>query len=67
MKLIITKPLSSPEKVEWLKGMKEELESMKTNKVLDLVDLSKERKAIGNNWNLKVKHKLDGSIDRQKA
>ena len=48
MKLIITKPLSSPEKVEWLKGMKEELESMKTNKVLDLVDLSKERKAIEN-------------------
>jgi len=62
----VTEALSSPEKDEWLKAKKEELESMKTNKVLDLFDLPKERKAIGNKWILKVKRKLDGSIERHK-
>ena len=39
----VTKPLSIPKRDEWLKAMKEELESMKTNKVWTLVDLPKER------------------------
>ncbi|KAH0720233.1 hypothetical protein KY284_005263 [Solanum tuberosum] len=43
----VIEALSRPERDEWLKAMKEELESMKTNKVCDLVDLPKERKAIG--------------------
>jgi len=63
----VTEALSRPERDEWLKSMKEELESMKTNKVWDLVDLPKERKAIGNKWILKVKRKSDGSIERHKA
>ncbi|KAH0671590.1 hypothetical protein KY289_026083 [Solanum tuberosum] len=37
----VTDALSSPERDEWLKVTKEELESMKTNKVWDLVDLPK--------------------------
>jgi len=63
----VTEALSSSKRDEWLKAMKEELESMKTNKVWDLVDLPKERKAIGNKWILKVKRKSDGSIERHKA
>ena len=47
--------------------MKEELESMKSNKIWDLVDLPKERKTIGNKWILKVTRKSNGSIERTKA
>ncbi|XP_070039882.1 putative mitochondrial protein AtMg00820 [Nicotiana tabacum] len=59
--------LSHPEKNEWMKVMKEELESIKTNKVWDLVDLPLGYKAIGNKRVLKVKHKMDGSIKIYKA
>ena len=34
---------------------------------MDLIDLPKERKTIGNKWILKVKRKSDGSIERHKA
>lgn len=63
----VNEALSSPRKDECMKAMKEELESMKTNKVWDLVDLPPRRRAIGNKWFLKVKHKADGSIERYKA
>ncbi|XP_070020691.1 uncharacterized mitochondrial protein AtMg00820-like [Nicotiana sylvestris] len=63
----VTEALSSPRKDEWMKAMKEELESMKTNKVWDLVELPLGRRAIGNKWVLKVKRKADGSIERYKA
>ena len=57
-----TEALSRPEREKWLKAKKEELESIETKRVWDLVDLPKERKAIRNKWILKVKCKLDGSI-----
>ena len=47
--------------------MDEEIESMKSNKVWKLVDLPIGRKAIGNKWILKIKCKVDGSIERFKA
>ena len=47
--------------------MNDEMESMKTNKVWDLVDLLLGWKAIGNKWVLKIKHKADGSIEMNKA
>src|SRR4051812_23176779 len=47
--------------------MREELETMWTNHVWDLVDLPTGCKAIGNKWVLKIKHNSDGSIDRYKA
>ena len=47
--------------------MEEEIESMKVNQVWSLVDLSLDRKEIGNKWILKIKRKADGSIDRYKA
>ena len=47
--------------------MNDEMESMRTNQVLDLVDLPSGRKAIGNKWVLKIKCKADGSIERNKA
>ena len=48
-------------------AMEEELESMRVNQVWELVDLPEGRRAIGNKWVLKVKHKADGSVERFKA
>ena len=47
--------------------MKEEMESMRSNQVWELVDLSKGCKASGNKWVLKIKLKADGTIDKYKA
>ena len=59
--------LSSSINDEWMKAMNDEMESMRTNQVWDLVDLPSVRKAIGNKWVLKIKPKADGSIERYKT
>ncbi|XP_052188824.1 uncharacterized mitochondrial protein AtMg00820-like [Diospyros lotus] len=59
--------LTSLNQDQWLITMKEEMDSMDKNKVWELVDLPLNRKAIGNKWVLKVKHRADGSIDKYKA
>jgi hypothetical protein len=48
-------------------AMKDEMESMRTNQVWELVDLPLRRKSIGNKWVLKIKRKVDNSIDKYKA
>ena len=47
--------------------MNDEMESIRTNQVWDLVDLPLGRKAIGNKWVLKIKRRANGSIKRYKA
>src|SRR5438045_9399076 len=59
--------LSLPNANKWKAAMQEELESMWTNQVWDLVDLPAGRKTIGNKWVLKIKRNSDGSIERYKA
>ena len=44
----INEALFGPEAKEWIKAMEEEMESMKTNQVWDLVDLLPGRRSIGN-------------------
>ena len=44
--------------------MKEEMSSMATNKVWQLVDLPSEHKAIGTRWVPKVKRKAGGNKAR---
>ena len=63
----VTEALSGPDKENWTKVMEEEMESMRSNQVWELVDLPKGRKAIGNKWVLKIKRKADGTIDKYKA
>ena len=63
----VQEALSSSISDEWMKAMNDEMESMKTNQVWDLVDVPSGRKAIGNKWVLKIKRKVDGSIERYKA
>ena len=48
-------------------AIKDEMGSMARNKVWKLVDLSPQRKSIGNNWVFKIKRQADGSIDKFKA
>ena len=47
--------------------MEEKIESMNDTQVWDLVDLPPGRRSIGNKWILKIKRKVDGSIERYKA
>uniref|UniRef100_A0A2N9FKV1 Integrase catalytic domain-containing protein n=1 Tax=Fagus sylvatica TaxID=28930 RepID=A0A2N9FKV1_FAGSY len=61
------KAMSSLACNEWIIAMKDEMKSMRTNQVWELVDLPLERKSIGNKWVLKIKRKADGSIDKYKV
>ena len=63
----IKEAISSPEKLQWEKAMEAEMNLLKENKVWDLVELPKGRKAIGSKWVYKVKTRADGSIERYKA
>ena len=63
----IQQALFGPKAKEWFEAMKEEMNSMESNRVWDLVDLRPGRKIIGNKWVLNIKHKADGKIDRYKA
>jgi hypothetical protein len=59
--------ISYPTSNEWMKAMNEEIESIRTNQAWDLVDFLLGCKAIENKWALKIKHKVDCSIERYKA
>ena len=59
MLYLVTKPK--------IQAMEEEIESMKTNQVWDLVDLPSGQRSIGNKWILKIKRKADESIECYKA
>jgi hypothetical protein len=50
----------------WYNAMKWEMNSMKSNKVLDLVELFNNASAIGYKWVFKTKIDLLGNIERYK-
>jgi hypothetical protein len=52
---------------EWLDAMKDEMKSMSTNDVWDLVEISKEAKTVGCKRVYKTKHDSKGNIERFKA
>ena len=51
----------------WYNSMKDELDSMKSNEVWDLIGLPKGAKAIGYKWVYKTKRDSLGNIDRYKT
>ena len=63
----VNETLMSHTREQWLKAMEEEMESMKVNHVWDLIYLPPNRKAIGNKWVLRIKRKMDGTIERYKT
>jgi len=58
--------LSSEEKYEWQKAMKEEYDSLIKNKTCDLCKLQSGRKALNCKWVYKTKRSNGGSIQRYK-
>ncbi|KAM2867181.1 hypothetical protein COP2_023124 [Malus domestica] len=59
--------MDSFEYEQWQQIMNEELDSIKKNKVWELVDLPDGRKPIGCKWVLCKKYKLDATLDKFKA
>ena len=52
---------------KWLDVMNDELESMATNEVWDIVELPKGSKAVGCKWVFKTKKDSKGKVERFKA
>ncbi|KAL8161786.1 hypothetical protein V2J09_013275 [Rumex salicifolius] len=54
----------SPNSLNWIKAIQDEMKSMKENDVWDLVELSKGAKPIGCKWIFKTKRDSKGNIER---
>ena len=65
--LTVKDAFASRDREKWQSAMKKEMESLKDNNVWELVELPKDRKAVGSKWAYKVKTDADGSIERYKA
>ena len=61
------KALASPDKAKWMAAMEKEIESLRINDVWDLVELPKDRKAVGSKWVFKLKMNAEGSVEWYKA
>ena len=59
--------ISSSESIHWKNAMDDELDSIKKNKVWELVELPKGRKPIGYKWIFKKKLKSNRTLDKYKA
>lgn len=59
--------IEASRQVEWIEAMKSELDSIERNKTWDLVELPKDRKAIGLKWVFKEKKDPEGKIVKHKA
>jgi hypothetical protein len=51
----------------WQRAMNDELEALAKTGTWEIVDLPPHTKPIGSKWVYKIKHKVDGSIERYKA
>ena len=63
----IREALSSEDKEKWTVAMEKEFNSLDENDVWDIVDLPKDRKAVGSKWVFKRKRDADGNVERYKA
>jgi hypothetical protein len=63
----VKEALSGSNKTKWQEAMEKEMESLHKNDVWELVDLPKDRKAVGSKWVYKIKTDSDGSVERYKA
>ena len=59
--------MASPDKAKWVNEIEKEMESLHINEVWDLLELSKDRKAVGRKWLYKTKTSANGKIERHKA
>jgi len=59
--------IDSPNHKEWMEAMRDKMDSIARNEVWKLSDRSPRCKLIGNKWVFKIKHQVDGSMDKFKA
>ncbi|GJZ89322.1 retrotransposon protein, putative, ty1-copia subclass [Tanacetum coccineum] len=59
--------LLDPKSNKWLNAMNVEMQSMKDNKVWELVDLPPDEKTVGHKWLFKKKTDMDGAVHTYKA
>ena len=59
--------MDAPDKDKWLTAMEQEMESMYSNSVWELVDLHKSVRPIGCKWIYKKKRGVDGKVETFKA
>jgi high-affinity K+ transport system ATPase subunit B len=52
---------------KWLEAMEDEMKSMSSNDVWDLVEIFKGAKAVGCKWVYKIKRDSKGNIEKYKA
>ena len=64
---IVKEALASPDKSKWMITMAREMESLRTHDVWDLVELPRDRKAVGSKWVFKLKMNADRSVKQYKA
>ena len=50
-----------PNAKKWFEAIEEEMNSIKSDRVWDLVDLPPGHRTIGNKWVVKIKRKADGT------
>ena len=60
-------PMESEHSSEWFDAMKDEMKSMSTNDIWDLVEIPNGAKTVGYKWVYKTKHDSKGNIERFKA
>ena len=63
----VREALASPEKSKWMNAMEKEMQSLRKNDVWELVELPKDRRAVGSKWVFKLKTDADGAIECHKA
>ena len=64
---MFSRAISSKESELWYEAMKDEMNSMASNRVWDLVEFPYGVKAIGCKWVFKTKKDSQGNIERHKA
>jgi hypothetical protein len=52
---------------EWADAMTEEYQSIMKNEVWEIVPRSKNKDVVSSRWLFKIKHAVDGSIEKYKA
>ena len=58
---------SAPDAPEWEKAMENEMKSLHSNDVWELVELPPDRRIVGSKWIFKRKIDADGAVERYKA
>ena len=63
----VREALSGSDAEQWHDAMEQEMDSLDKHGVWNLTKLPDRRKAIGSKWVFRVKHNVDGSVERHKA